>query len=305
MSIGCSLEFFPPDDDEGRARLLTVADELAVHQPRFMSVTYGAGGTTRERTIAAVELLHRRLSIPIAAHLTTVGTTRAATHELLDRYAEIGIRHLVALRGDAPPTGAGSAEHAPPPPEEGFATATDLVAGIRARADGARWDISVAAYPEVHPLASSAATDLDHLKAKLDAGADRALTQFFFDPDVFLRFRHLADAAGIEHAIVPGIMPINSFRGVARFAERCGTTIPGWLHRLFDGLDDDPEVHRCVAAAIAAEQCGRLAEAGVTDFHFYTMNRRQLTAATIRHLHRGSASADTARTLTTAGSSPP
>lgn len=301
MSIGCSFEFFPPNDDEGRTRLLDVAEELAVHGPRFMSVTYGAGGTTRERTIAAVELLRRRLSIPVAAHLTTVGASRSATHELLDRYAELGVHHLVALRGDAPPADTdpnrtGNAE--------GFATAADLVAGIRARTDGARWDISVAAYPEVHPLAPSAAADLDNLKAKLDAGADRAITQFFFDPDIFLRFRDATVAAGIEQQLVPGIMPINSFRGVARFAGRCGTAIPGWLHQLFDGLDDDPDVHRCVAATIAAEQCGRLAAADVTDFHFYTMNRRHLTAATIRHLRRGPAFTETARRLTTAGSTP-
>ena len=290
MTFRYSFEFFPPATEDGRSNLLAVAKDLAAHEPRFVSVTYGAGGTTRDRTIHAVQALAQSLSVPVAGHLTTVGDGEGETHEILDAYAEAGVRHLVALRGDAAPTPADAANSSQSP-SSGYRTAAELVAGIRSRADATRWDISVAAYPEVHPLAPSASADLDNLKAKLDAGADRAITQFFFDPEVFLRFRDAAVRAGIKAPIVPGIMPINSFSGVARFADRCGARIPAWLSALFEGLDDDPEVHRCVAATVAAEQCARLATEGVEDFHFYTMNRRQLTTAAIRHLDRGPATA--------------
>lgn len=274
-----SFEFFPPATAKGRDNLLAVAKELSTHEPSFMSVTYGAGGSTRERTIDAVRTLGQHVSVPVAAHLTTVAADAAETHQLLDTYAEAGVRHLVALRGDGAPAGTDDADGA-----TGYRTATELVAGIRDRRDGDRWDISVAAYPEVHPMASSPAADLDNLKRKLEAGADRAITQFFFDPDVFLRFREQATAAGITAPIVPGIMAINSFSGVSRFAERCGTTVPRWLERQFAGLDDDPEVHQCVAATVMAEQCRALQAEGVDAFHFYTMNRRHLTSATVRSL---------------------
>ncbi len=277
-----SFEFFPPATEQGRDKLLTVAKELAVHEPAFVSVTYGAGGSTRERTIDAVRTLGQHLSVPVAAHLTTVAADAAETHQLLDTYAAAGVRHLVALRGDGAPAGADDSESVDG--ATGYRTAVDLVAGIRDRPDGDAWDISVAAYPEVHPMASSPAADLDNLKRKLDAGADRAITQFFFDPDVFLRFRDQADAAGITAPIVPGIMAINSFAGVSRFADRCGTTVPAWLQEQFAGLDDDPDVHQCVAASVMAEQCRTLRAEGVDSFHFYTMNRRLLTSATVRSI---------------------
>ncbi len=279
MTHRYSFEFFPPATVDGRHNLLGVAKELSDHDPGFMSVTYGAGGTTRERTIDMVRLLTQHVSTPIAAHLTTVAAGLDQIHDLLDTYADLGVRHLVALRGDGAPEG--------PDGAVGYRTAEELVAGIRSRPDGAQWDISVAAYPEVHPLATSAQADLDNLRRKLEAGADRALTQFFFDPDVFLRFRDAADAAGITGPLVPGIMVVNNFTAVARFASRCGADVPTWLRRLFDGLEDDPEVHQCVAASVAAEQCRRLAAGGVESFHFYTMNRRQLTTATIRTLEQG------------------
>ncbi|MEL7156301.1 MAG: methylenetetrahydrofolate reductase [Actinomycetota bacterium] len=278
-----SFEFFPPATPAGRDNLLAVATELAELGPRFMSVTYGAGGSTQERTVDAVRLLSREVDAPIAAHLTTVNASFAQTDQLLDTYAAADVRHLVALRGDggaSPDEGSTPAE-----PVEGYRTEAELVAGIRARPDGNRWDISVAAYPEVHPLARSAQADLDNLRAKLDAGADRAITQFFFEPEVFLRFLDRARAAGIEAPIVPGIMVVNSFTAVDRFARRCGADVPRWLTDAFEGLEDDPDVHQCVAATVAAELCGRLKAEGIDDFHFYTMNRRQLTSATVRTLN--------------------
>lgn len=279
-----SFEFFPPATPAGQDNLLGVATELAEHDPLFMSVTYGAGGSTQQRTVDTVRLLRAEIDAPIAAHLTTVGATLDETHQLLDTYAEAGVHHLVALRGDASAIEAG--DGAPrAEPTGGYRTAVELVAGIRGRPDGGRWDISVAAYPEVHPLARSAKDDLDNLKRKIDTGADRAITQFFFEPEVFLRFRDEAADAGITAPIVPGIMVVNSFTAVARFARRCGADVPAWLQDAFEGLEDDPDVHQCVAATVAAELCGRLKAEGVDDFHFYTMNRRQLTSATVRTLN--------------------
>lgn len=275
-----SFEFFPPNTDLGATNLARCADELASLNPKFVSVTYGAGGTSRDRTHLAVSQLAATTNLAVAGHLTCVGTTRHEVASVIDDYLSIGVRHIVALRGD-PPEGTESIVAG------GYQNAIELVAGIRAHVERAGikdFEISVGAYPEVHPKASSAEADLDNLKAKLDAGADRALTQFFFDTDVFLEFVDRARAAGIEAPIVPGIMPINNFAGISRFAGRAGATIPQWMHDLFDGLDETPEVRNLVAAQVAAEQCRRLVAGGVTEFHFYTMNRAELTVATCRAL---------------------
>ena len=268
--VSISFEFFPPMTPEGRSRLNDVAVELSAYDPAFVSVTYGAGGTSQERTLRTVADLTEALSVPVAGHLTTVGASRDHIHRVIDDYRTLGVGHIVALRGDP------QDDDSPPP---GYGTAVELVSAIRGRSDGADFEISVAAYPEVHPRAASAEADLENLKRKIDAGADRAITQFFFDPDLFLRFRDRAAATGIEVPIVPGIMPITNFSGVRKFAGKCGTAIPPWLAALFDGLDDDPEVHQLVAATIAAEQCKRLIDGGIEAFHIYTMNRRHLSAA--------------------------
>jgi methylenetetrahydrofolate reductase (NADPH) len=272
MSPAVSFEFFPPTTDAGRERLATLAAELATFDPTFVSVTYGAGGTSQARTLTAVAQLVETLDVPVAGHLTTVGASKDDIDEVLDSYAALGVRHIVALRGDPP-----SDE---PSVSTEYETAAELVTAIRSRPDGDRFEISVAAYPEVHPKATSPEADLDNLKRKLDAGADRAITQFFFDPDAFLTFRDRARAGGIEAPLIPGIMPITNYAAMARFAKRCGTEIPGWLTDLLAGLDDDAELQAPVAATVAAEQCRRLTAEGVDAFHLYTMNRRQLPAAT-------------------------
>ena len=272
-----SFEFFPPKTEEGRSKLVVCANELARFDPAFVSVTYGAGGTSQDRTLATVAALASALDVAVAGHLTTVSATSETVHRVIDAYRDLGITRIVALRGDPPIDG-------PDPALTGYETAVDLVAGIRARPDGARFDISVAAYPEVHPKAASARADLDNLKRKIDAGADRAITQFFYDNEVFLRFRDRAGAAGIEVPIVPGIMPVNNFAGVKRFSQQCGASIPRWLEAVLADLDDDPEVQQLVAATLAAEQCQELAEHGVDTFHFYTLNRRHLTSATCHRL---------------------
>lgn len=279
--VEVSFEFFPPATPKGEHSLARCAAELAPYNPGFVSVTYGAGGTTQDRTQAAVERLATETDLDVAGHLTCVGATQSQVGEVIDSYLATGVRHIVALRGDAPPGESGE------PVKDGYCDAADLVAGIRSHvegADAADLQISVGAYPEVHPKAASAQADLDNLKRKLDAGADRAITQFFFDTDVFLRFLDTARRAGITAPIVPGIMPVANFGNIRRFSERCGTNIPGWMHDLFAGLEDAPEVHQMVAATVAAEQCRRLAEHGVTQFHFYTMNKPGLTAATCRFL---------------------
>ena len=275
-----SFEFFPPASEPGRERLLELASELARFDPGFVSVTYGAGGTNQDRTLTVVAELAAVLPVPVAGHLTTVGATKDDIHEVVDRYVDCGVEHIVALRGDAPDDG--SVTETPDP--SSYETAAELVTGIRSRPDGDRFEISVAAYPEVHPKAASPKADLDNLKQKLDAGADRAITQFFFDPEAFLRFRDRAAAAGIGAPLIPGIMPITNYAGMARFAERCGTTIPQSVTAQLADLDDDPDVQQPVAATIAAEQCRRLAAEGVDTFHLYTMNRRQLSTATCRSL---------------------
>ena len=271
-----SFEFFPPKTPEMEARLWEVIKRLESLAPRFVSVTYGAGGSTRERTHATVRRIRNETALEPAAHLTCV----AASCEEIDRvardYWEAGIRHIVALRGD-PPGGLGS-DYAPHP--GGYAYAADLVAGLKRVAD---FEISVAAYPETHPAARSSDDDLDNLKAKLDAGASRAITQFFFDVDLYLRFRDRAHAAGIRVPIVPGILPVTNFAQLKRMAGGCGAAIPDWMAGHFDGLDDDPDTRRLVAASLAAEQCRRLHANGVHEFHFYTLNRADLIVA-ICHL---------------------
>jgi methylenetetrahydrofolate reductase (NADH) len=239
--------------------------------PRFVSVTYGAGGSTHERTHATVRRIRHETTLEPAAHLTCVAATRAEIDGVARSYWQAGIRHVVALRGDPP----GGAEHYTPHPG-GYAYATDLVRGLRRIAD---FEISVAAYPETHPEAQSAEHDLDNLKDKLDAGASRAITQFFFDVDLFLRFRDRAHAAGIRVSIVPGILPVTNFAQLKKMAATCGASIPDWMAGHFDGLDDDPDTRRLVAASIAAEQCRRLHANGVHEFHFYTLNRADLTVA--------------------------
>ncbi|MEE9415851.1 MAG: methylenetetrahydrofolate reductase [NAD(P)H] [Acidimicrobiales bacterium] len=274
--IEVSFEFFPPNTPAGDKSLFECVEKLAPFGPSFVSVTYGAGGSTQERTLATLERLTTTTDLAVAGHLTCVGATKNLVHGVIDSYLKMGVRRIVALRGDAPE---GSSDGTV---DGGFQTAADLVAAIRARDDDI--DISVAAYPEVHPKATSPSADLDNLKRKLDAGADRALTQFFFDTDAFLRFRDSATKAGITKPIVPGIMPVPSFERVASFAAKCGTIIPEWMPQLFDGLEDMPDVHQLVSATLAAEQCRRLAENGVNEFHFYTMNKPQLSAATCQIL---------------------
>lgn len=271
-----SFEFFPPTTEDSTGRFTSTITTLAAFSPAFMSVTYGAGGSTRERTHAAIARVQETTAVPVAGHLTCVGASNDQTQQTIDRYAAAGVTRIVALRGDEPQDGTTAAGAYP--------DAGALVAAIRARSDGDRYDISVAAYPETHPRAASPQADLDNLKRKLDAGADRALTQFCFDTDAFLRFLDRARGAGITAPIVPGIMPVVDFGQIARFARRCGTRIPEWMPGLFEGLDDAPDVHRMISATITAEQCRVLAEHGITEFHFYTMNRAELTAAACRIL---------------------
>ena len=267
-----SFEFFPPKTAAMEATLWQTVQRLAPLAPRFMSVTYGAGGATRDRTHATVNRIQREAGIPAAAHLTCVDATREEVDDIARAYWQAGIRHIVALRGDPPAADAGV--YTPTP--GGYAYAADLVAGLKAVAD---FEISVAAYPEVHPDATSAATDLDNLRRKVDAGADRAITQFFFDPEVFLRFRDRAAGAGINVPMVPGILPVTNYANALRFAKMCGTDVPAWLVRQFDGLDDDPATRQLVAAMVAGQQCQILRTHGVRLFHFYTLNRADLSYA--------------------------
>jgi methylenetetrahydrofolate reductase (NADPH) len=253
------------------ATLWDSIERLEVLEPRFVSVTYGADGSTRERTHNAVARIVQETDLTAAPHLTCVGATREEIDDIARRYWDMGIRHLVALRGDPEPGNSGYQ-----PQAGGYDYAADLVAGLKRVAD---FDISVAAYPEVHPEAPNPLFDLDNLKRKLDAGASRAITQFFFDIDVFLRFRDLAAAAGIESAIVPGILPITRFPQLERFAERCGAGVPGWLRERFAGLEDDAETRQMIAASIAIDQVHKLQAEGLTEFHFYTLNRSELTYA--------------------------
>ena len=267
-----SFEFFPPKDEEMERTLWTSVQRLTPLQPRFVSVTYGADGSTRTRTHNIVTRIQQSTSLTAAPHLTCVGSPREEILEIARNYWQHGIRHIVALRGD-PPQGSGG-KYVPHP--GGFAYAVDLVKGLRSVGD---FEISVATYPEPHPEAPHAAFELDNLKAKLDAGAARAITQFFFDPECFLRFRDQCAAAGITASIVPGILPITRFPQMLRMAQRCGASVPEWLAHRFAGLDDDPDTRRLIAAAVAIEQVQALQQHGVEEFHFYTLNRSELTYA--------------------------
>jgi methylenetetrahydrofolate reductase (NADPH) len=269
--VPVSFEFFPPGDAAMEQTLWASVQRLAPLAPRFVSVTYGADGSTRERTHNVVMRILRETALTAAPHLTCIGATRDEILRIARDYWGAGIRHIVALRGD-PPTGQGRYR----PHAGGFDYAVDLVRGLRTVGD---FDISVAAYPEVHPEAPDPVFDFDNLRAKIDAGATRAITQFFFDTDTFLRFRDRCVHGGIGAQIVPGILPITRFPQMLRFAERCGASVPDWLRERFDGLDDDADTRRLIAASVAIEQVRRLQEHGVQEFHFYTLNRAELTYA--------------------------
>ncbi|MFZ4125963.1 MAG: methylenetetrahydrofolate reductase [Rickettsiales bacterium] len=265
-----SFEFFPPKSADAEAKLWEVIRTLEPLSPRFVSVTYGAGGTTRERTHATVKRIKNETGLQPAAHLTCVGASRDEIKEIAQSYWDAGVRHIVALRGDAP-----AGESYTPHPN-GYAYADTLVKGLLEIGD---FEISVAAYPETHPEARSAQADMEHLQRKIDAGATRAITQFFFDADVYLRFVERAQKAGIRAEIVPGILPVTNFAQLTKFASMCGASVPDWLGKLFDGLDEKPDQRNLIAAMIAAEQCRMLMLAGVKHFHFYTLNRAELTNA--------------------------
>lgn len=266
-----SFEFFPPKTEKMEQTLWEAVQTLAPLGPRFVSVTYGAGGSTRERTHATVSRIQKETPIPAAAHLTCVDATRAEIREIAEAYWEAGVRHIVALRGDPPVQGGSFTPH-----PEGFAGAADLVAGLK---EIAPFEISVAAYAETHPEAQSAQSDLDNLKRKLDAGANRAITQFFFSPDAYFRFRDRVAAQGISAEIVPGILPVSNVAQTRKFAAMCGAAIPPWMDRLFEGLDEMPAARQLVAATVSAELCRRLYAGGVRHFHFYTLNRAELSYA--------------------------
>jgi methylenetetrahydrofolate reductase (NADPH) len=271
VPIKVSFEFFPPADATMEATLWKSVERLAPLAPRFVSVTYGADGSTRERTHNLVTRIQRETSLVGAPHLTCVGASKGEILDIARKYWDQGIRHLVALRGDPPQGQSGWQPH-----PDGFPYAAELVAGLSSVAN---FDISVAGYPEKHPEAPSPKFDLDNLKRKIDAGASRAITQFFYDTDVFLRFRDRCAAAGIHAPIVPGILPVTRFPQVLRFAERCGASIPDWLKERFHGLEEDHDTRRMIAASVAIEQVHALARHGVRDFHFYTLNRAELTYA--------------------------
>lgn len=272
--ISVSFEFFPPKSAAMEQQLWDAITQLAPLQPDFVSVTYGAGGSTRERTHATVARIVRETELVPAAHLTCVAASRDDITEIAEQYWQAGVRHIVALRGDPPPESGGRFE----PHPQGYANAAELVAGLKAQHD---FDISVAAYPEVHPEASSAEADLDNLKAKLDAGASRAITQFFFSTDAYFRFLDKALAAGITAPILPGIMPVTSFAAIRRMS--ANTLIPGWMETMFEGLGQRHGSRALISAVVAADMCRRLYEGGVRDFHFYTLNRAEQAYA-ICHL---------------------
>ncbi|MBB3772098.1 methylenetetrahydrofolate reductase (NADPH) [Angulomicrobium tetraedrale] len=270
--IAVSFEFFPPKSAEMEATLWNSVQRLAPLAPKFVSVTYGAGGSTRERTHATVERIIKETRLAPAAHLTCVSATRAEVDEVVRGYWDAGVRHIVALRGD-PPGGVGQAYE---PHPQGYRTTAELVAGIRRIAN---FEVSVSAYPERHPESASFDTDLDILAAKVDAGATRAITQCFFDNDLYFRYLDKVRARGIDVPIVPGILPVSNFKQARNFAEKTGTHVPDWLSGRFEGLDADLETRKLIAAAVAAEQVFDLVDRGVTEFHFYTLNRADLVYA--------------------------
>ncbi|RVT92346.1 methylenetetrahydrofolate reductase [Rhodovarius crocodyli] len=270
-----SFEFFPPKSEKMEEQLWECIRRLEPLGPRFVSVTYGAGGTTRSRTHSTVARIVRETSLTPAAHLTTVGATREEVKEVAREYWEAGVRHIVALRGDPP---AGATKYEPHP--GGYAQAEDLVRGLREVGD---FEISVGAYPETHPEAISADADLDFLKRKIDAGATRAITQYFFDTEVYLRFIERCAKAGIKVPIVPGILPVTNYQQVVKFSAMCGASVPAWMGHLFEGVDDDLDTRRMVSAVVAAEQVRLLQANGVDEFHIYTLNRADLAYA-IAHI---------------------
>jgi len=272
-----SFEFFPPKTEEMERNLWETINRLAPLSPNFVSVTYGAGGSTRERTHSTIARILRETELLPAAHLTCVGAARGEIDEIVDRYHEVGVRHIVALRGD-PATGIGTPYVAHP---QGYRTSPELVAGIKKRHGDI--EVSVSAYPEKHPEARDFDADIDTLKAKVDAGATRAITQVFFDNDLYFRYLDRVRGRGINIPIVPGIMPMHNFKQARNFVTRTGTTVPDWLAEKFEGLDDDAETRKLVAATVAAGQVQKLAKHGVDTFHFYTMNRADLVFA-ISHL---------------------
>ncbi|HEX2728037.1 MAG TPA: methylenetetrahydrofolate reductase [NAD(P)H] [Beijerinckiaceae bacterium] len=274
--IQVSFEFFPPKTAEMEATLWSSIERLAPLNPHFVSVTYGAGGSTRERTHATVARILKETPLKPAAHLTCVAATREDLNEVVRAYWDCGVRHIVALRGD-PAAGLGAAYE---PHPGGYAQSCDLVAGIKGVGD---FEVSVSAYPEKHPESPSFEADLDVLKAKVDAGATRAITQFFFDNDLYFRFLDKVRGRGIDIPVVPGILPVQNFKQAANFAARAGASVPDWLAHRFDGLEQDVETRKLIAAAVTAEQVIDLVDRGVTEFHFYTMNRADLVYA-ICHL---------------------
>lgn len=274
-----SFEFFPPKTEKGEENLRQAARKFATLQPRFMSVTYGAGGSTRTRTQNTVRWLQAETGVPIAGHLTCVSASREEINDVARNYYQSGIRRIVALRGD-PPEGQDRFEARP----DGYQNGAELVAGLKEIAD---FDISVAAYPEGHPDRKSERSELEYLKRKVDAGASRIITQFVFDTETHLRFRDKLASYGIDNVpLVPGIMPITSFKGVTNFSAMCGATIPDWLKSAFEGLDDDPDQRQLVAATVATEQCAWLRVEGFDQFHFYTLNKSPLSVAICRMLGR-------------------
>lgn len=272
--IKVSFEFFPPKTEKMEQALWSSIRALEPLQPSMVSVTYGAGGTTRERTHSTVSRILNETDLTPAAHLTCVAATRGEIDDIAREYWDMGVRHIVALRGDMPTIGKAYAPH-----PEGYVNAADLVNGLKKIAD---FNLSVAAYPESHPDSGTYDSDIDNLKQKIDAGADQAITQYFFDVDMYFRFMDKVLAAGIKVPIIPGIMPVTNFTQAKNFSARCGTSIPKWLESLFEGLEEQPDIRRHVAATVAAEQCMRLYQGGVKRFHFYTLNRSELTA-TICH----------------------
>ena len=270
-SINVSFEFFPPNTVEMEKTLWNSIRHLGVLEPSFVSVTYGADGSTRKRTHAAVARIQSETDLIAAPHLTCIGARRGEIDDIARRYWDMGVRHIVALRGDPPKSAQSYVPH-----KDGYAYASNLVCGLKRVAD---FEISVAAYPEVHPEAENAEADLDNLKRKLDAGASRAITQFFFDIESYFRFRDRCAAAGIDSPIVPGVLPITRFPQLTRFAEQCGATVPEWLEDRFDGLEDDSETRKLIAASVAIEHVALLRAEGVREFHFYTLNRSELAFA--------------------------
>jgi methylenetetrahydrofolate reductase (NADPH) len=277
--VRVSFEFFPPKSEEAEANLWKAVRRLEPLNPEFVSVTYGAGGSTRERTHRTVQRMLAETTLKPAAHLTCVEASKDEVDQVIADYKAIGVDHIVALRGDPPGTsGIGGAYQ---PRADGYANATELALAIQ-KVGG--FHTTVGAYPEKHPESPSLDHDIDVLKAKVDAGATRALSQFFFDIDAFLRFRDRIRAAGVTIPLIPGIMPVSNFAGLQRMSASCGASVPGWLAAHFDGLDDDPETRKLLAASVAAETCARLQEEGFSDFHFYTLNRADLVYAICRVL---------------------